>query len=125
MANWPPEPSDPQFRFGVGDPFWNGVADMTDKEFAGSAEQYLPHDPMARYLYAVRVVRKALANPRDPYYVVVPESGDSAEPPLYPDVIPLDKPAMVGYRAYLNPATGSGPAYEDIIPDRAIWFELR
>jgi len=30
---------------------------------------------------------------------------------------------MIGYRAYLNPVTKAGPAYEDIIPDRAIWFK--
>jgi hypothetical protein len=91
---------------------------MTSLEFKGSAEEYIPHDPMARYLYAVQVVRKARAPARDPYCVIVPESGDSVLPPFYPDVIPLDKPAFIGYRAYLNPATGSGPAYEDIIPDR-------
>ena len=111
--------------FGAGDPMWNGVAGITDHEYAGSAEQYIPHDPMARYLYAVRVVRKARAAARDPYCVVVPELGDSEAAPFYPDVIPLDKPARIGYRAYLNPATGAGPAYEDIIPDRAIWFKLQ
>ena len=96
---------------------------MTSHEFTGSAEQYLPHDPMARYLYAVRVVRKARAPARDRYCVIVPEQGVAG--PFYPDAIPLEKPAMIGYRAYLNPATGAGPAYEDLIPDRAIWFKLQ
>jgi hypothetical protein len=125
LNHLPLQPGDPRFMFGAGDPMWNGVAGITDQEYAGSAEQYIPHDPMARYLYAVQVVRKARAAARDPYRVVVPEFGDSEAAPFYPDVIPLDKPARIGYRAYLNPATGAGPAYEDIIPDRAIWFKLR
>jgi hypothetical protein len=121
---YPLPPSNPPlFTYGVADPIWNGVIDMTSHAFAGSAELYIPRDPMARYLYAVRVVRSALANPRDSYSVVVPDQGVAA--PLFPDAIPLDKPAMIGYRAYLNPATGAGPAYEDLVPDRAILFKVR
>ncbi len=125
LTHRPLQPGDPKFIFGAGDPFWNGVVSMTNHEYAGSAEAYLPGDPMARYLYAIRVVRTARAAAQDPYLVVVPESGSPATAPFYPDVIPLDRPAMIGYRAYLNPATGAGPAYEDLIPDRAIWFKLR
>jgi hypothetical protein len=123
LNHLPLQPGDPVFRFGAGDPFWNGVVSMTQHEYTGSAEAYLPGDPVARYLYAVRVVRKARAAAADPYRIVVPEFGDSQAAPFYPDVIPLDRPAMIGYRAYLNPATGAGPAYEDLIPDRAIWFK--
>jgi hypothetical protein len=119
-----PLPLDPPlFAYGVADPIWNGVVDITSHAFARSAEHYIPRDPMARYLYAVRVVRPARANPRDPYCVVVPDQGVAG--PLFPDAIPLNKPAMIGYRAYLNPATGAGPAYEDLIPDRAILFKLK
>jgi hypothetical protein len=125
LNHLPYQPGDTVFRFGAGDPFWNGVVSLTHHEYAGSAEAYIQGDPMARYLYAVRVVRKARATGWDPYRVVVPEFGDSQAAPFYPDVIPLDRPAMIGYRAYLNPATGAGPAYEDLIPDRAIWFKLR
>jgi hypothetical protein len=32
---------------------------------------------------------------------------------------------LIGYRAYVNRATRAGPAYEDVIPDRAIWFRLQ
>jgi len=123
LSPLPLPPTGSPFKFGVGDPIWNGVVGITSHEYEGSAEQYLPHDPMARYLYAVRVVRQARAVPRDPYCVVVPEQGVAG--PYYPDAIPLDKPAMIGYRAYLNPATGAGPAYEDLIPDRAILFKVQ
>jgi hypothetical protein len=107
-------------------PIWNGVAGMTSHKFAGSAEQYIPGDPMAPYLYAVRVVRKPMRDAHDPYCVVVPDLKDSKlRGPFYPDVIPLENPLTIGYRAYLNPVTKAGPAYEDIIPDRAIVFKLR
>jgi hypothetical protein len=46
-------------------------------------------------------------------------------PYLLADWIPYDYPAFVGYRAYLNPATRSGPSYNNIISDRALWFKLR
>ncbi len=34
--------------------------------------------------------------------------------------IKKDAPMLIGYRAYLNPNTGHGRAYEDLIPDRAL-----
>ncbi len=82
---------------------------------------------MAPYLYVVRVVRKARATGKDPYHVVVPEPTRSPyfRGELSSDSIPLDRPAMIGYRAYLNPHTKLGPRHEDLIPDRAIWFRLR
>ncbi|WP_242359977.1 hypothetical protein [Anaeromyxobacter sp. SG17] len=116
----------PRYLNGCGDPIWNGVASMNSHDFAGSAERYLPGDPMARYLYAVRVVRKARAAGTDPYRVVVPEPDPN--PYGFPEPsgngIPLENSMMIGYRAYLNPVTRSGPRHEDIVPDRAIWFRL-
>lgn len=122
----PPAEGEPRFLYGCGVPIWNGVVGMTSHAFTGSAEQYIPGDRMAPYLYAVRVVREARRDVKDPYCVVVPEPKDSKlREPFYPDSIPLDKPLLIGYRAYLNRATRAGPAYEDIIWDRAIWFQLR
>ncbi len=37
-------------------------------------------------------------------------------------MIGLNYPLMIGYRAYLNLHTKSGPSYRDIIPDRSILF---
>jgi len=125
LNHCPSIPGEPVFQYGAGDRIWNGVAGMTSHEFTGSAEKYIPGDPMAPYLYAVRVVRKARAAVRDPHCVVVPALEDSRMgPPFYPDIIGLERRVFIGYRAYLNPATKSGPAYEDTIPDRAIWFRL-
>ena len=60
------------------------------------------------------------------YCVQMPSPPDPLPSPyLLADWIPYDYPAFVGYRAYLNPATRSGPSYNNIIPDRALWFKLR
>ena len=128
LSHCPRQPGDALFVYGANDPVWNGVAGMNSHEFTGSAEQYIPGDPMAPYLYAVRVVRQRRVAGGGKHCVVLPgargEKDSRYGPPFYLDIIGLDKPAFIGYRAYLNPATGSGPAYEDVIPDRAIWFEL-
>ena len=61
LSHCPPQlPGEPVFVYGAGNPIWNGVVGMTNHEFTGSAEQYIPGDPMARYLYAVRVVRAGI-----------------------------------------------------------------
>lgn len=126
LSHCPRRAGEPVFLYGAGDPIWNGVVGMTSHAFAGSAEQYIPGDPMAPYFYAVRVVRSSRAVGRDRYRVVVPALGDSLlGPPFYADVIDVNKPATIGYRAYLNRATASGPAYEDIIFDRALWFRMK
>jgi hypothetical protein len=113
-----------QYVFGCGDRSWNGVVSMTNHVFSGSAEEYIPGDPMAPYLYAVKVLRQPPQDKGDNYYVVVPTAT-----PEHPCTSPgyclgLNDPIIIGYRAYLNPATASGPDYEDIIHDRAIWFRL-
>ena len=114
-----------QYIFGCGDRSWNGVAGMTSHDFTGSAEEYIPGDPMAPYLYAVKVLRQPPQDKNDKYYVVVPTST-----PEHPCANPgyclgLDDPIIIGYRAYLNPATASGADYDDIIHDRAIRFRLQ
>lgn len=108
------------YWYGCGDPIWNGVAGMVSKDFGQSAERYLPGHPLARYLYAVRLLRKAPTDSAEKYSVVVPSESDQGS--AYR--IALDRPITVGYRAYLNPATSAGPDYGDIIPDRAVWFKL-
>src|SRR5690606_27876460 len=114
-----------QHVFGGGDRSWNGVASMTNHDVTGSAEEYMPGDPMARYLFAVKVLRQPPQDKHDKYFVIVPTatSDHPCESPSY--CINLTDPIIIGYRAYLNPATGSGADYDDIIHDRAIWFRVR
>lgn len=119
-----------EYVFGCGDHIWNGVAGMNSHEFTGSAEQYIPGDSMAPYLYAVKVVRRPPSDKQDKFWVMVPEPPCEIPPcekplPSYNYGIALDKPICIGYRAYLNPATGAGPDYEDIIWDKAIWFKVK
>jgi hypothetical protein len=80
---------------------------------------------MAPYLYAVKVQRQPPQDKHDKYFVVVPTAT-----PEHPCASPgyclgLNDPIIIGYRAYLNPATASGADYDDIIHDRAIRFRLR
>lgn len=108
-------------RFGCGNPLWSGVTGMADDRFTGSATKYLPKDPMAKYLFAVPVSRKALA--RDSrYWVTVPQP---KSPQLPATGITKKQNVLIGYRAYLNPNTGVGPAYTDVIPERAVWMRVR
>jgi hypothetical protein len=42
---------------------WNGVGAVTDQDFNGTAEAYLPGDPNAKYLYVYKVARHANGDP--------------------------------------------------------------
>lgn len=129
-GDWQTNQCDPpsQFIFGCNDHVWNGVAGMTSHSFVidgkSSAEEYLPGDPVAPYLYAIKV--KRTCDPDEKFCVPVPLPGGDPEHkdnPYYG--IGLTDPMMIGYRAYLNPATKSGPSYDDIVFDRAIWFRRK
>jgi hypothetical protein len=83
---------------------------------AAAPSHTVPTDA-TRAFYRVRLPQFCVpvSNPPDPL----------PSPYLSADWIPFDYPAFVGYRAYLNPATRSGPSYNNIIPDRSLWFKLR
>lgn len=112
-----------EYLFGCGNPIWNGVASMTSHRFTGSAAEYLGDDPMAPYLYAVKVLRRPPDDKHEKYWVVVPETAPPGTSPSHG--VALDRPLTIGYRAYLNPVTHAGPSYDDIIWDRALWFRRR
>jgi len=89
---------------------------MTNHAFTGSAEEYIPgtrwrpistrsRRPQGTAESAGPVLRRGPG-----------PQGLQTGPAFYPDVIPLDKPMLIGYRAYVNRATRR-PAYEDVIPD--------
>jgi hypothetical protein len=82
-----------------------------------AAPSYTVSLEAARAFYRVKLPNFCLllSNPPDPL----------PSPYQLADWIPFDYPAFVGYRAYLNPATRSGPSYNNIIPDRVLWFKLR
>ena len=128
------DPTSPfDYIFGFNNPVWCGITGMASKDskdplygtnhFTDSAYNYLPRsNPHAKYLYAVRVLRQAPVDPDKKPWIVVPEPTAEGGPA---SGILLTDPVTIGYRAYVNPLTGHGAAYEDIIPDRALWFKMK
>lgn len=95
---------------------WNGVGAITNNNFNGSAEEYLPNNPNAKYLYVYKLARNCSEG--DKYcYAVSYGMGDYG--------IDLDQPLFIGWRAYLENSTKTGPEYSEIVYDRAIKFNPR
>jgi hypothetical protein len=98
-----------------GEAGWNGVAGIYSPQYTGSAEEYLPGNPLAKYLYVCKFARSCGS---EKTCVAVPTG-----PGAYG--VGLDEPAFVAIRAYLEPATKVGPAYPEMLYDRAIKFSSR
>ena len=92
---------------------WNGVGMITDLDFNGTAEEYLPDNPNAKYLYVYKIARNCNG---DPHCYEVPYG-----PGGYG--IDLDQPLFIAWRIYLEKATKTGPSYSEIVYDRAIKFD--
>lgn len=90
----------------------NGVGCVNSQNLSGTAEEYLPGNPMGSYLYVWKVARNCTG---DPHCLEIP-SGVKAYG------IDLDQPATVGFRAYLEKNMTIGPSYDEILYDRAIKF---
>ena len=92
---------------------WNGVGTIHDANFNGTAQEYLPDNPNAKYLYVYKIARNC--------------NGDlnCFEVPTGPGAygIALDQPLMIFWRMYLEKATKTGPSYSEIVYDRAIKFD--
>jgi len=95
-----------------GEAGWNGVAGIYSTEYTGSAEEYLPGNPLAKYLYVCKFARSCDS---DKTCVAVP-TGPKAHG------VELDEPAFIGFRAYMEPATKVGPAYTELLYDQVIKF---
>jgi len=95
-----------------GEAGWNGVVGIYSTELAGTAESYLPGNPLAKYLYVCKFARKCSS---ERACVAVP-TGPKAHG------VGLDEPAFVGFRAYLEPATRVGPVFTELLYDRVIKF---
>jgi len=91
----------------------NGVGMVTDVDFNGTAEEYLPDNPNAKYLYVYKVARNC--------------DGDlhCYELPYGPGGygIESDQPLFIAWRSYLEVSTKTGPSYAEIVYDRAIKFD--
>ncbi|OGN92376.1 MAG: hypothetical protein A2Z75_04935, partial [Chloroflexi bacterium RBG_13_50_10] len=98
-----------------GEAGWNGVVGIYSTEYAGSAGEFLPGNPLAKYLYVCKFARNCGSEKN---CVAVP-TGPKAHG------VGLDEPAFIGFRAYMEPATKVGPAYAELLYDRVIKFSSR
>ena len=102
-------------NFGIyGADVWNGVKAISDKDFNGSAEEYLPDNPNAKYLYVYKLARNCSEDDQYCYEVPYGVGGHGIE---------LDQPLFIGFRVYHENATKTGPSYSEIMYDRAIKFD--
>ena len=92
---------------------WNGVGAVHDPEFAGTAEEYLPDNPNAKYLYAYKIARNC-SNDSHCYEVPYGPGGYG---------IHTNQPLFIGWRLYMENATKTGSSYSEILYDRAIKFD--
>lgn len=92
---------------------WNGNGAITDADFNGTAEEYLPDNPNAKYLYVYKIARNCNGDP------------NCFEVPTGPGAygISVDRPLFIFWRTYLEKATKTGPSYSEIVYDRAIKFD--
>ena len=94
---------------------WNGVGMITDVDFNGTAEEYLPDNPNAKYLYAYKLARNCNGDPTAMRFPTVREAMAYAWISRF----------LIGWRLYLEKATKTGPSYSEIVYDRAIKFSPR
>jgi len=94
--------------------FLNGVCGVTNHDFDGSAEKYLPGRPEAKYLYVWKVARNCHCKC----------NAGCLEVPFCKGIwgIDLSEKAFVGFRAYLEKATKVGPSSTELLYDRVIKF---
>lgn len=80
-----------------------GVDAVDEADLFGSANRYLPRHPYRTYLYAYKIARDCNG---DPDCMEISET--------FPGV-PAGRAMSIMERAYLDPRTGIGPAYNEII----------
>jgi len=93
----------------------NGVGCVNSENLSGTAEEYLPGNPEAKYLYVWKVARNCSD---DPYCLEIPWGVKAYG-------IELDQPAFVGFRGYLEQNRTVGSSYDEILYDRVIKFSPR
>lgn len=101
-------------------PMLNGIVSIYDADYENSADAYLSEDTENRdCFYAVKMARTEL----DEYTKVIPYSTGNEQGKYYG----ADDGALLllAYRAYVEPATGVGPSYYEIVYDRAIVFHKK
>jgi hypothetical protein len=90
----------------------NGVVAVNNSRFAGTAEEFLPDNPAAKYLYVWKLARHC---DNESCCTEVPYGQKSRG-------IELDETAFVGFRGYIERETAVGPDNREMAYDRAILF---
>lgn len=104
-------------------PWLAGIASIYDRSFEGSAEGYVPAevaDPDDFYVFKLARPGWALA---DGHTVEVPASTGNPRGRCY--VADAGQPLFCAFRAYMEPETGAGPAYSELIWDRLMVFHKK
>jgi hypothetical protein len=90
----------------------NGVVGVNNSRLAGTAEEYLPDNPAARYLYVWKLARRC---DNASFCTEVPYGQKSRG-------IELDETASMNFRAYIEKETAVGPDNSEMAYDRVILF---
>jgi hypothetical protein len=96
----------------------NGVVSLYDSMYKGSADRYVTEEDSENY-YVIKLARTA----RDAYTAVIPYSTDNPNGKFYG--VDNGSQLIPAYRAYVEPSTGVGPSYYEIVYDRAIVFHKK
>jgi hypothetical protein len=88
-----------------------GVVSVDSTHMIGSASVFLPHHPDRESLYAFAFARDCSVVPT-PFCITVPSDGCP--------VLPTGAAASLTLRAYLEPATATGPALDELVADQAL-----
>lgn len=88
----------------------NGIQGVSNYDYLGTAEEFLPGNPNAKYLYVAKISRED--DGKNSTSVIPSGVGAYGVEP--------DEPCFVGFRAYVEPETSVGPAWNEIAYDRAI-----
>ena len=102
-----------------------GMAGKNSRELSGSADRYDlgKYQAMSKYLYAFKVARNCGGLPATECLEVKQIPVGNC---LFGDCCPrgsLDDDLFLGFRAYVEPETGVGPNWFEILWDRAIHFK--
>lgn len=99
-------------------PMLNGIVSLYDSMYADSADAYLDGEDSGSY-YVMKLARIA----EDAPTASIPYSTDNPNGRFYG----ADNGAQLflAYRAYMEPETGVGPSYYEIVYDRAIVFHKK
>ena len=101
-------------------PMLNGVVSVYNTSFEGSADRYLDASCKDRDSY---YVYKLARTQEDSYTAVIPYSEGNPQGEYYG--VDNGDTLLLAHRAYLEPETGVGPSYYEIIYDRAIVFHKK